>query len=63
MSGSASLILAAYHPAQFKYVGSSSGFSTSPTARGRSWSGVAMNNAGGFDANAMWGPAVRSWMR
>jgi diacylglycerol O-acyltransferase / trehalose O-mycolyltransferase len=56
MSGSASLILAAYHPGVFKYAGSLSGFLNLSDGSWPGLVGVAMNNAGGFDANAMWGP-------
>jgi diacylglycerol O-acyltransferase/trehalose O-mycolyltransferase len=56
MSGSASLILAAYHPGQFKYAGSLSGFLNLSDGQWPGLVGLAMNNAGGFDATAMWGP-------
>ena len=64
MGGSAALLLAAYHPQLFVYAGSLSGFlnlSTGP------WPGLvdlAMNDAGGFDPGAMWGPPGDSaWAR
>jgi diacylglycerol O-acyltransferase/trehalose O-mycolyltransferase len=56
MGGSAALVLAAYHPQQFNYAASLSGFlnlSAEP------WPGrvaLAMNDAGGFNPGAMWGP-------
>ncbi|MEN3319653.1 MAG: diacylglycerol O-acyltransferase / trehalose O-mycolyltransferase [Mycobacterium sp.] len=56
MGGSAALVLAAFHPQQFVYAGSLSGFlnlSAEP------WPGrvaLAMNDAGGFNPGAMWGP-------
>lgn len=56
MSGNSALILAAYHPGNFVYAGSLSGF-LNPS--GSYWPlliGLAMNDAGGFSANAMWGP-------
>jgi diacylglycerol O-acyltransferase/trehalose O-mycolyltransferase len=56
MSGSASLILAAYHPGTFKYAGSLSGFEHLSDGVWPSLVGVSMRDAGGFDANAMWGP-------
>jgi len=56
MSGSASLILAAYHPGTFKYAGSLSGFENLSTGPWPGLVGLSMHDAGGFDANAMWGP-------
>jgi diacylglycerol O-acyltransferase/trehalose O-mycolyltransferase len=56
MSGSASLILAAYHPGNFAYAGSMSGFEHLSDGVWPSLVGVSMRDAGGFDANAMWGP-------
>jgi diacylglycerol O-acyltransferase/trehalose O-mycolyltransferase len=56
MSGSASLILAAYHPGNFKYAGSLSGFEHLSDGFFPTLVGFSMRDAGGFDANAMWGP-------
>lgn len=56
MSGSASLILAAYHPGQFKYAGSLSGFEHLSDGIWPTLVGFSMRDAGGFDAGAMWGP-------
>jgi diacylglycerol O-acyltransferase/trehalose O-mycolyltransferase len=56
MSGSAALILAAYHPGDFKYAGSLSGFEHLSDGVWPSLVGFSMRDAGGFDANAMWGP-------
>jgi diacylglycerol O-acyltransferase/trehalose O-mycolyltransferase len=56
MSGSAALILAAYHPGQFVYAGSLSGFLNLSDGSFPSLVSLSMNNAGGFDSNAMWGP-------
>ena len=56
MSGSASLILAAYHPNQFKYAGSLSGFEHLSDGIWPTLVGFSMRDAGGFDAGAMWGP-------
>jgi diacylglycerol O-acyltransferase/trehalose O-mycolyltransferase len=56
MSGSASLILAAYHPGTFKYAGSMSGFEHLSDGNFPSLVGLSMNDAGGFSADAMWGP-------
>lgn len=55
MSGSSALILAAYHPNQFIYAGSLSGFLN---LSARLWPvliGIAMADAGGFNALDMWG--------
>jgi diacylglycerol O-acyltransferase / trehalose O-mycolyltransferase len=46
MAGSASLTLAIYHPEQFPYAASLSGFLNN----------VSMGDAGGYKANDMWGP-------
>src|SRR3954468_7477121 len=56
MSGSAALILAAYHPGQFSYAGSESGFLNLSQGIWPTLVGFAMRDAGGFDAGAMWGP-------
>jgi len=56
MSGSASLILAAYHPGNFKYAGSMSGFEHLSDGVWPTLVGFAMRDSGGFDATAMWGP-------
>jgi diacylglycerol O-acyltransferase / trehalose O-mycolyltransferase len=56
MSGSAALILAAYHPDQFRYAASLSGFLNLSDGIWPTLVGVAMRDAGGFDATAMWGP-------
>jgi diacylglycerol O-acyltransferase / trehalose O-mycolyltransferase len=64
MGGSSALILAAYHPQQFIYAGSLSGFLnlSAPT-----WPGqvrIAMMWNGGFDPVAMWGPpSDPAWAR
>ncbi|OBF21566.1 alpha/beta hydrolase family protein [Mycobacterium sp. ACS4331] len=64
MSGSAALILAAYHPGQFIYAASLSGFLN---LSDRFWPilvSVAMADAGGFNALDMWGPyGGASWKR
>jgi diacylglycerol O-acyltransferase/trehalose O-mycolyltransferase len=57
MSGSASLILAAYHPQNFVYAASLSGFLNLSNGIWPTLVGFAMNDAGGFNATAMWGPA------
>jgi len=56
MSGSASLILAAYHPGNFAYAGSMSGFEHLSDGVWPGLVGISMNDAGGFSADAMWGP-------
>jgi diacylglycerol O-acyltransferase/trehalose O-mycolyltransferase len=64
MAGSASLILAAYHPRNFIYAGSLSGFLNLSDGY---WPGLvhlAMNDSGGFNADAMWGPpGDPAWVR
>ena len=64
MSGSAALILAAYHPGQFSYAGSLSGFLNLSQGIWPTLVGFAMRDAGGFDATAMWGPGGGpAWQR
>jgi diacylglycerol O-acyltransferase/trehalose O-mycolyltransferase len=64
MAGNASMILAAYHPNQFIYAGSLSGF---PNPSEGSWPmliGLAMGDAGGYKPDAMWGPpSDPAWQR
>jgi diacylglycerol O-acyltransferase / trehalose O-mycolyltransferase len=64
MGGSSALDLAAHHPQQFVYAGSMSGFLN--LSQGQ-WPGlvhIAMQHDGGFDSNAMWGPASDpAWAR
>jgi diacylglycerol O-acyltransferase/trehalose O-mycolyltransferase len=55
MSGSAALILAAYHPAQFIYAGSLSGFLNLSNSLWPLLVSIAMADAGGFNALDMWG--------
>ncbi len=57
MGGSAALILAAYHPQNFSYAGSLSGFLNLSAGTWPGMVGLAMNDSGGFQADAMWGPA------
>ena len=54
MGGSSALILAAYHPQQFTYAGSLSGFLNLSADPGQV--GIAMMWNGGFSKEAMWGP-------
>src|SRR5919205_2234234 len=64
MSGSSALILAAYHPNQFSYAGSLSGFLNLSQGIWPTLVGFAMRDAGGFDATAMWGPGGGpAWQR
>jgi diacylglycerol O-acyltransferase / trehalose O-mycolyltransferase len=56
MGGSAALILAAYHPQLFIYAGSMSGFLNLSDGYWPSLVSLAMNDSGGFNPGAMWGP-------
>ncbi|MFI6432947.1 alpha/beta hydrolase [Rhodococcus oryzae] len=63
MGGSAALTLAAYHPQQFSFAGSYSGFLNNSAPGMREALRVAMVSAGGFNIDAMappWGP---QWLR
>jgi diacylglycerol O-acyltransferase / trehalose O-mycolyltransferase / mycolyltransferase Ag85 len=64
MSGSAALILSAYHPQQFVYAGSMSGF-LNPSALFMTQAlRFAMMDAGGFSPDDMWGaPWDPAWKR
>lgn len=55
MSGSSALILAAYHPGQFVYAGALSGFLHLSAGLWPVLVGIAMADAGGFNALDMWG--------
>jgi diacylglycerol O-acyltransferase/trehalose O-mycolyltransferase len=62
MGGSSALILAAYHPQQFIYAGSLSGFLNLSADPGQV--GIAMMWNGGFSREAMWGgPGDPAWAR
>jgi diacylglycerol O-acyltransferase/trehalose O-mycolyltransferase len=64
MSGSSALILAAYHPNQFVYAGSLSGFLNLSAGFWPILVGVSMADAGGFNALDMWGPyGGGAWQR
>ena len=64
MSGGAALVLAAYHPGQFVYAGSLSGFLNTSNRLWPVLIGIAMADAGGFNALDMWGPyGGRAWQR
>src|SRR6476469_4835435 len=64
MSGSSALILAAYHPGQFVYAGALSGFLNTSNRLWPVLIGIAMADAGGFNALDMWGPyGGPAWQR
>jgi diacylglycerol O-acyltransferase / trehalose O-mycolyltransferase len=64
MGGSAALILAAYHPQQFIYAGSLSGFLNLSAPNGPGQVRIAMMWNGGFDPVDMWGPpSDAAWAR
>jgi diacylglycerol O-acyltransferase / trehalose O-mycolyltransferase / mycolyltransferase Ag85 len=64
MSGGAALILSAYHPGQFKYVASLSGFLNPSALFMQQAIRVAMLDAGGFNVDNMWGaPWDGAWKR
>ena len=64
MAGSAALTLAAYHPGQFSYAAALSGFLNLSDGIWPTLVGIAMRDAGGFDATAMWGPGGGpAWQR
>jgi diacylglycerol O-acyltransferase/trehalose O-mycolyltransferase len=64
MSGGSALILAAYHPGQFIYAGSLSGFINPSEGLWPVLIGLAMNDAGGYNATSMWGPPTDpAWRR
>ena len=64
MAGLSSLILAAYHPQQFIYAGSLSGFLNPSEGWWPMLIGMAMGDAGGFSPDDMWGPSSDpAWKR
>ncbi len=64
MAGSSSLILAAYYPQQFPYAAALSGFLNPSEGWWPTLIGLAMNDAGGYNANSMWGPSSDpAWKR
>jgi diacylglycerol O-acyltransferase/trehalose O-mycolyltransferase len=56
MGGSSALVLATYHPKQFIYAGSMSGFLNLSNGPWPGLVNLAMHWNGGFNSNAMWGP-------
>ncbi len=64
MAGSAALTLAIWHPAQFPYAASLSGFLNLSEGWWPTLMGLAMGDAGGFKPNDMWGPSSDpAWKR
>jgi diacylglycerol O-acyltransferase / trehalose O-mycolyltransferase / mycolyltransferase Ag85 len=64
MAGGASLVLSAYHPAQFSYAASLSGFLNPSTPFMKQAVRVAMLDAGGYNVDDMWGaPWDPAWKR
>jgi diacylglycerol O-acyltransferase/trehalose O-mycolyltransferase len=64
MAGSASLVLSIYHPQQFIYAGSLSGFLNLSEGWWPFLVGLAMGDAGGYKPEPMWGPGgSEAWLR
>ena len=64
MSGGAALILSAYHPSQFKYAASLSGFLNPSALLMQQAIRVAMLDAGSYNVDNMWGaPWDSAWKR
>lgn len=64
MGGSAALVLAAYHPDQFRYAGSYSGYLNISAPGMKEGLRAAMLDAGGYNIDAMWGPPWSElWLR
>jgi diacylglycerol O-acyltransferase/trehalose O-mycolyltransferase len=64
MSGGPALILSAYHPAQFRFAASLSGFLNPSAVFMQQAIRVAMLDAGGFNVDNMWGaPTDPAWKR
>ncbi|UYP19653.1 esterase family protein [Rhodococcus sp. Z13] len=64
MGGNAALILAAYHRDQFRFAGSLSGYLNLSAPGMREAIRLAMLDAGGYNADAMWGPPWDpAWLR
>jgi diacylglycerol O-acyltransferase/trehalose O-mycolyltransferase len=56
MAGNSAMILSVYHPQQFVYAGSLSAFLNPSEGSWPFLINMAMGDAGGFNANDMWGP-------
>jgi diacylglycerol O-acyltransferase / trehalose O-mycolyltransferase len=66
MAGSASMVLSIYHPQQFTYAASLSGFLNPSEGSWPFLINISMGDAGGFKANDMWGPTQdpnSGWVR
>jgi diacylglycerol O-acyltransferase / trehalose O-mycolyltransferase / mycolyltransferase Ag85 len=64
MSGSAALTFAIWHPTQFIFASSLSGFLNPSNGLWPTLIGVSMKDAGGFNATNMWGPTTDpAWRR
>jgi diacylglycerol O-acyltransferase/trehalose O-mycolyltransferase len=65
MAGSSSMMLALYHPQNFIYAGSLSGFLNPSEGQWPFLINMSMGDAGGFHSNEMWGPAESdpAWKR
>ena len=64
MAGSASMIFAIYHPNQFQYAGSLSGFLNLSEGWWPMLVGMSMGDAGGYKTDDMWGPSSDpAWKR
>jgi diacylglycerol O-acyltransferase/trehalose O-mycolyltransferase len=64
MAGGSSLIMAAYYPDKFPYAASLSGFLNPSEGWWPTLIGMAMNDAGGYNATSMWGPSSDpAWAR
>lgn len=64
MAGSSAMILAAYHPDQFVYAGSLSALLDPSQGMNPAMIGLAMGDAGGFQASDMWGQSGDpAWQR
>ena len=64
MSGSAALTLAIWHPAQFIFAGSLSGYLNPSQGLWPTLIGLSMKDAGGYNAQNMWGPTSDpAWRR
>ncbi len=64
MSGSSALILSVYYPQMFPYAASLSGFINPSEGWWPMLIGMAMNDAGGYNATSMWGPSSDpAWQR
>jgi diacylglycerol O-acyltransferase / trehalose O-mycolyltransferase len=64
MAGSAAMTMAIYHPGQFQYAASLSGFLNLSEGWWPMLVGMSMGDAGGFESEEMWGPSSDpAWKR